>query len=164
MRGGAASVEQAGAGEQECARADGGGATRGRGCTSDPLDEDGVGHGVPGSGAAGDDQRVEAANVVDQGGVGNDAQPTRALERRTVTGEDPDFVAGLPRPHRRDQLAGSVEHLERTGDVEALDAGEREDRDAAGGGGARHGSIIAQLRLVRKDRFPTISAMPNPQV
>jgi hypothetical protein len=60
-----------------------------------------------------------------------------------------------------DKAPGAIEDLERAGHVEALDARVDEDHDIARLERWRHGAIMAQDKLVRKDRFPTFSAIAD---
>jgi cell division septum initiation protein DivIVA len=157
--GGAAPVEQPGAGEQEGAGADGGGAPGGGGGAGDPVDERAVVDRVAVPGAAGDDQRVDRLGRAAEAGVRDDAEAAGGWQRPAVAAEHADLVAALAATGGFDQLLCAGEHLERARDVEALHAWVGDDRDVSGRGRGLHASIILPHESVCKDRFPTIPAI-----
>jgi F0F1-type ATP synthase membrane subunit b/b' len=152
--GGAAAVEQAGGGEQEGAGADGccaSGASRGSG---DPAQQRLVAHGGARAVAAGDDQRVDGARRLRERPVGDERETARGAHGGAVDAERADLVAvGVEQP------PGAGEDLDGAADVEALHTWKEQDHDLAGGARVGHAAIMTHGEFVRKDRYPTISAI-----
>jgi hypothetical protein len=75
------SIEQAGLGEQERARADRGDPARAPGGGADPVDQRLVVDGGVGAEATGDDEGVDRAAAAREIAVGLDLEPARGAER-----------------------------------------------------------------------------------
>ena len=73
--------------------------------------------------SAGHDQRVDPAWRVAKRGIRRDHQAARGAQGRTVPAHDRDLVAARGVSFGLDQRSGAGEHLERTGNIEALHAG-----------------------------------------
>ena len=126
----------------------------------DPLDQRRLVRCARMAGAAGDDQRVELARRAAP--ATRRASSVSPLEVRSGAPSrlsDRDLVAGARAAACLDQRLRAGEHLQRPGDVEALHAGVGEDRDLAGSARWWHEPIMTEPSPVRKDRFPTISAI-----
>jgi cell division septum initiation protein DivIVA len=158
-----AAVEQPRGSQQEGACANGGGAPGGSGALGDPVEEHAVGHRLDVATPAGDEQRVNRQPRLAQRAIGSDPQAARGAQRHAFSTEDLDLVAAPAvsalAASRLEQLLRAGEHLEGTRDVEALHARVGDDHDPTRRGGYVHGAIIAHQVTVRKDRFPTISAI-----
>ena len=170
----AAVVEQTGGGEGEGPGADGGDAAGAAGAGGDPVEHGAVAAERLAAGAAGDQEGVDPRGDLFHGAVGQQGEAAGGPHGLTVGRDDLNAVGGAASrstgPRRRavrsgrpgEQLVGAGEDLEWAGDVEALDAGVDEDRDLAGTLSRLVGhraSIVTDPGPVRKDGFPTISAM-----
>jgi hypothetical protein len=149
VRGRAAPVEQAGAGEQEGAGADRGHALRPRRGGGEPVDQALVARGRVDSRAAGGHQRVDPALAAVQGAVGVE-RDARGGQRARPCGHHLHDVAVAAR-----ELGGRGEDLGRAVHVERLHAGEGDYDDAA------HARIVTAPAFGRKDTNRTISAIED---
>ena len=157
-----ASVEQAGARQQEGAGAHRCRAPGGTGFACDPLDQYLVFSSLLTARAAGHDQRVDLTRRGAQASIWRQRQAARAAQRLAVAAHDRDLVAASAAQPGANQLLGAGEDLQRTGRVEALHARIDDDHDLSGSVGRRcHRPIMNYAARVCKDRFPTISATPR---
>ncbi|CAM5496372.1 hypothetical protein SNARM312S_03373 [Streptomyces narbonensis] len=144
-------VEESGLGEEQRPGADGDQASGPRGVRAQPVDEGRVGR--PGPLAARDDEGVRRAvgDRLFEGGVGEQAQSALGADRPAVEGGGPEGVRGRV----AGGAAGTGEHLEGAGDVEALHVVEEDDEN----GSLRHDSILGRPGGVRNDVDPTFPAI-----
>ena len=127
----APAVEQPSRGEQEGAGTDRGGAPGGGSRLGDPVQQRAVGCGLAGSIPARDDQRVDRGERRGKARVRGHGQPAGSFERPAVDAEQLQLVAALAPAGLLDQPLSAREHLQRTGEVEALHSRVDEDRDLA---------------------------------
>jgi hypothetical protein len=144
--GGAAAVEQTGAGEQESAGADRGDAPGPARRIPHPLDQPLVGAGLADAAAAGHEQGVERPRL---GQRLRDQRHAGGAQRPGLGGHDPDLIGIVAA-----QLAGGAEHLGGAEDVQGLDAWKGSNQDGA----VRDACIVPRRCSGRKATYRTISA------
>jgi hypothetical protein len=166
--GGPPPVEQAGFGEQERAAAHRRDAAGRPGEAPGLGDELGLLDGGVDAVAAGDHERVDRPTDLCERGVGRDREATRRAQWAGPGRRHGDGVAAVN--PRGGVPAGAVEHLERAGEVEALDPLEDDDDHtpvgrrcgaARGGGASWHAPIMTVPGDGGNDEQPTIPAMPR---
>ena len=155
----AAAVEQPGAGEHERARAHRRRASGPAGCAGYPVEQGPILARLRMTGSTGDDQRVDWRRPARELVVRDQAEAAGGLQRLAAAAEHAHVVAALAAGGRLDQLLGAGEDLERPGHIEALHARIDDDHDQTAVGDTSHTTIIPHRRAVRKDGFPTVSAI-----
>jgi len=135
VRSGGASVEEARLGQEKGPRADRAEAAHAAGHPAQPVEDRTVVEEGVHTAAAHDEQRVDIAAQSAEVTSGRNRKPDEATSGPASVTDHRDRVPGWVRPSSRRQPGRPGEHLQRTGEVERLDVGICEERDAQGPGG-----------------------------
>src|SRR5882762_8039641 len=140
VRGDGASVEEARLGQEKGPRADRAEAAHAAGHPAEPVEDRTVVEEGVHTAAAHDEQRVDVAAQRTEGEVGEESKAGGRDQRPSVGPDHRERVARMSTPFVAQEPGRPGEDLQRTGEVERLDAGicEEGDAEGPGGGGAFH--------------------------